>query len=340
VPLDDFTRSLGKYIDNGTGGMDLFLPFFADALLAVRFHLSSDRAFADLQQITKLWHTSATSFDSKTHNCDKDVRAVDGGCKFWATYILQDPCWNRKKQWLYENNQEIAEFDMFHLYRRQPLLCGSLALQGLMHNIKAGTTIAGHSALFTATLYLHHALKLTGNLLCPWPEVENALGLHTSEKVFGMKEPANLMECDKRLMLAVGGSVNNIPRPGGRKHVRKMTFQKNNIRLLLPSLPDLDQLLESHGSGDVDRDTQWWETVLNARLSEGITKVAHQPKRKGKSKKKKGKSKKNEESSRLSDKDLDRAVDEHLPRIIEQLEFDYIGLYTHCKLMYPILMRR
>ncbi len=96
--------------------------------------------------------------------------------------------------------------ERFYLYKQQPFLCGILAFRITLNMQNAGILLCNVWGTIMLPAHLYNVLKQEINLVESWPLLDNAIAIHTEERLFVGQTPKTLDASMKQVMLILGCS--------------------------------------------------------------------------------------------------------------------------------------
>ncbi|KAF4626860.1 hypothetical protein G7Y89_g11295 [Cudoniella acicularis] len=217
---DEITRGLSEMVR--TKHIETWVIFATKIFLDIHHLLRQnvDRAFTELQYVGKhAVHTLTRYFEFSQgltrpstwpESNDKIGSSLNEGFK---KFILKDAMFPLKV----DHNQTLrqpppAESERFYLLKRHPIFCGILAFRTILEVNYFGNSVANACGSIIYPAHLYNALRQKDNPIKPWPLMDQAIAIHTEERVFVGSAPKSLADCSKQVSLMLGYSVEQFAR--------------------------------------------------------------------------------------------------------------------------------
>ncbi|KAI9766307.1 MAG: hypothetical protein M1839_004922 [Geoglossum umbratile] len=215
--FDNLTKGMG--VMYRTKRIPLWLVFATQIFLDIN-HVLRDRVGGGLLELkaageaAKSSLTFALSARLHTVNWPKsNDRLLENTLTFIDEWITKDAVDKMKRIFLGSQYATFG-FEAYYLLSHHPLFCGSMlfSLTFMMREAGTALAIAWGSILYIAHLY--NALRQSGTLDIPWPDMELFISTNTARLIFVGDYPVKIEDCFKRYELMMGVSVKNFAKNG------------------------------------------------------------------------------------------------------------------------------
>ncbi|ESZ94889.1 hypothetical protein SBOR_4765 [Sclerotinia borealis F-4128] len=266
--IDELTRGIGEMTLSKK--IPVWLTFATTVLLDIYHTMREDVALAylDSQLIVK---TKKAILDKHiafsrnfTHPATwpaKNQKVLQGLATDIEQMIMTDiilPC--KREQFKKNSFPPPTSEEDFYLYRHHPILCGILAFRAtlLCQSFGVAYCNAVGTVVFPAQFY--NALKQKPNPLNAWPLMDQAIAVHTPERVFVGGAPQKMQACFRQACLMLGCSPTQFA--ANRRPGRGSVASKNGPRGLKETSPIGDLFRKGFEKGSITL-TLHIENILN-----------------------------------------------------------------------------
>jgi hypothetical protein len=232
--FDELTKGLG--VMYATKQIPLWLAFAAQVFLDIN-HVLRDQVGGGLLELKSAGRAARSSLtlalDTPSHSVvwpKSNDQFLRNTLAFVDQWIMDDMVDKMRRVLL----RSVFEPEPYYLLSRHPLLCGSMLFSVTLMMREAGTALAMAWGSILYVAHLYNALRQSGILDVPWPDMELFVSICTPKSVFVGDYPTTIEDCLKRYELAMGASVENYAkdRTGSarRKGKGKVIYNKKGPR--------------------------------------------------------------------------------------------------------------
>ncbi|MCJ1287916.1 hypothetical protein MMC26_007268 [Xylographa opegraphella] len=238
-------------------------------------------------------------------------------------WILSDVFLEMKKKFkspsLYNIANPEQSDEAYYLLSRHPLLCGTLAFKICLQIQEFGVILANAWGSVIYTAHLYNAVRQTGQLAIPWPDMDFIIDLHTPQRVFVGGAPTTPETFFKQASLMLGMSPETFAQARTPGRTARIVHSQKGPRGLEENSPVAHVLRKRYCADEpVELTMHNVEKLLNDKAQQEHGLLSRQLCRQW------------EKSHRLSQLQLLQTLRAALTHEIPRLQFNYVALHQRC----------